>query len=347
MGMHPKQRAHDSVKLYRLSAAGSLDNLRQLTEEQPKIDADQVLVRIHAVSLNARDLMMVFGPQPYGPKSDIILASDGAGEVVACGSEVTDVTIGTRVVLPFRPGWIDGPIDPAFIGGDLGGAVDGVLAEYVAISARAIVHIPDEIGFVAAATLPCAGVTAWSALTRGAPIAKGGSVLVMGSGGVSVFALQIAKAMGCAVIATTSREEKASVLRDLGADHVINYNTTPNWEMEVRELTQGRGVDRVVEVGGAGSLPKSMAALAPEGEVALIGLLDNPMNLISPIPLMSTMGVVRGISVGSRADLVDLSTFMVGRFEPRIDRIFDFTELKDALSYLAGRQHIGKIVIRI
>lgn len=332
---------------YRLCAPGSLDNLVKRQEHQPDIGPNDVLVRIRAVSLNARDLMMVHGPQPYGPKPDIIPVSDGAGEVVACGSAVSHLTPGTRVVLPFRPGWIDGPFNPADVATDLGGAVDGVLCEYVAIAARAAVPIPDDMSFETAATLPCAGVTAWSALTRGSPVRDGSHVLVLGTGGVSIFALQIARAMGCTVIATTSSDAKAKSLIALGADHVINYVTTPDWSAAVRDVTCGRGVDRVVEVGGAGSLPQSMQALAPEGEIALIGLLDNPMNTISPLRLMSNMGVVRGISVGSRADLVALMARMHGSFVPAIDRVFEFEEAPQALAYLATRQHVGKIVIRV
>ncbi len=335
------------MQLYRLREPGSLDNLVLCEEDQPVAAPDQVLVRIRAASLNARDLMMVFGPQPYGPRPGIIPLSDGAGEIVACGSAVEGLAPGMRVVLPFRPGWIDGRYDPAQIATDLGGAVDGVLAEYVAIAANAVVPLPDEVTFEQAATLPCAGVTAWSALTRGAPLAAGASVLVMGSGGVSIFALQIARAMGLSVIATTSSDAKAATLRELGADHVLDYVADPEWEVRVRELTGGRGVDRVVEVGGAGSLPRSMAALAPEGEIALIGLLDNPTATVSPLPLMSSMGAVRGVSVGSRADLAGLLELMRGRFEPRIDQIFGFDEAREALACLASRQHVGKIVIRM
>jgi NADPH:quinone reductase-like Zn-dependent oxidoreductase len=332
---------------YRLSAPGSLNNLIKRQERQPDIGPDDVLVRIRAVSLNARDLMMVHGPQPYGPKPDIIPVSDGAGEIVACGSAVSNLTPGTRVVLPFRPGWIDGPFEPADVATDLGGAVDGVLCEYVAIAARAVVPIPDDMSFEAAATLPCAGVTAWSALTRGSPVRAGSHVLVLGTGGVSIFALQIARAMGCTVIATTSSDAKSRSLMALGADHVINYATTPDWSAAVHDTTGGRGVDKVVEVGGAGSLPQSMKSLAPEGEIALIGLLDNPMNTISPLPLMSIMGAIRGISVGSRADLVALLAQMHQSFAPVIDRVFDFDEAPEALAYLATRQHIGKVVIRV
>lgn len=335
------------MELYRLRAPGSLDHLVRVQEAVPSIGPDEVLVRMRAVSLNARDLMMVFGPQPYGPRPDIVPASDGAGDIVACGAAVAHLTPGTRVVLPFRPGWIDGPFDPAQMRTDLGGAVDGVLSQFVAIAARAVVTLPAEVSYEQAATLPCAGVTAWSALTRGSALGPGASVLVLGSGGVSAFALQIAKALGCTAIATTSTESKADALRALGADHVLIQAANPDWAGPVRELTGGRGVDRVVEVGGAGSLPKSMAALAPEGEIALIGLLDNPMNTISPLPLMSSMGVIRGVSVGSRADLAALLSFMCGRFEPKIDRIFEFNQAREAFAYLASHQHVGKVVIRV
>jgi NADPH:quinone reductase-like Zn-dependent oxidoreductase len=334
------------MHLYRLSTAGSLDNLVKLQEKRPDIAADEVLIRIHAVSLNARDLMMVFGPQPYGSKTNIVPTSDGAGDVVACGSAVTDIAPGMRVVLPFRPAWLDGPFDPAQMNTDLGGAVDGVLSEYVAFPANAVVELPADISYEQGATLPCAGVTAWTALTRGASLYPGSTVLVLGTGGVSIFALQIAKAMGYTVIATTSSEAKSETLRALGADHIVNYVANPDWDVKVRELTCGRGVDRVVEVGGAGTLTKSMAVLAPEGEVALIGLLDNPMNLLSPLPLMSCMGVIRGISVGSRADLAALLNLMHGQFRPKIDKIFRFDEARQAFAYLASRKHVGKVVIR-
>lgn len=335
------------MHLYRLSSAGSLDNLVKLEEAEPVIGPNDVLVQIHAVSLNARDLMMVYGPQPYGPKPDIIPTSDGAGEVVACGAGVTHVKVGARVVIPFRPAWLDGPLHTAMLGSDLGGAVDGVLAQYVAIAADAVVELPDSVSYEAAATLPCAGVTAWSAIMQGAAVAPGSVVLVLGTGGVSIFALQIAKAIGCTVIATTSSDAKMQALRDLGADHVINYAQNPEWSQAVLELTGGRGAERIVEVGGAGSLPKSMASLAPQGEIALIGLLDNPMNTISPLPLMAGMGVLRGISVGSRADLTGLIALMAGRFEPVIDKVFSFAQARDALTYLAARSHVGKIVITL
>lgn len=335
------------MRLYRLRDHGSIDNLVIEEGPEPEVAPDEVRVRIRAVSLNARDLMMVFGPSPYGPKPGIIPVSDGAGEIVACGSAVTDLTVGTRVVLPFRPGWIDGPLQAGSIATDLGGAVDGVLAEQVAVAARAVVPLPDTLSFEEAAAMPCAGVTAWSALDRGAALGPGQTVLVMGTGGVSIFALQIARAKGCRVIATTSDDAKADRLRALGASDVINYRDHPEWSAQVLELTDGRGVDRVVEVGGAGTLSQSMAALAPEGEIALIGLLADPMSAISPLLLMRTMGVVRGISVGSRADLAALVACAARHFKPVIDRVFAFDEAPAAVAHLAARQHFGKVVIRV
>lgn len=335
------------MKLYRLRDHGSFDHLAMEEASPPPIGADEVLVRIRAAALNARDLMIAMGPSPYGPRPGLIPLSDGAGEVIACGASVTGLAPGARVVIPFRPGWIDGPFDPAAIATDLGGAVDGVLAEQVAVPARAVVPLPDGMSFEQAATLPCAGVTAWAALDRGAALGAEHCVLVMGTGGVSLFALQIARARQCRVIATTSSEAKARRLRDLGIDDVIDYRAHPEWDARVRELTGGRGVDRIVEVGGAGTLPRSMAALAPEGEIALVGLLDDPASLVSPLPLMRTMGSIRGISVGSRADLVGLIGCAAAHFAPVIDRIFDFGEARDAFAYLASRRHFGKVVIRV
>jgi len=335
------------MRRYHLLDHGAIANLVCKDVRMPEPAHDEVIVAIRAVSLNARDLMMVFGPSPYGPKPGIVPVSDGAGEIVRCGSQVETRNVGDRVVLPFRPGWLDGPLQARSTATDLGGAVDGVLSEYVAIKAQAVVPIPSAMTFESAATLPCAGVTAWTALRLGAALKQGDSVLVLGTGGVSIFALQIAKAFGCQVIATTSADAKAERLQALGVDIVFNYTAEPEWDRAVLEATNGRGVDRIVEVGGAGTLPRSMACLAPQGEIALVGLLDNPLNTISPLPLMRKMGVLRGISVGSRAHLAELVDFAAANFDPVIDQVFPFDEAPEAFAYLASRQHFGKVVIRI
>lgn len=335
------------MRRYRLTEHGSFDNLRMEEVPSPPCGRDEVVVRIRAVALNYRDLLVILGPPPYGPKPGIVPGSDGAGEIVAVGGGVTDWALGDRVVIPFRPGWIDGPLAPGSVLTDLGGAVDGVMTEELAVAASAPVHIPNHMSFEEAASLPCAGVTAWSALARGKPLMVSDTVLVLGSGGVSVFALQIAKSIGCRVIATTSSKAKIAKLVELGADEVIDANVHPDWEQEVLRLTAQRGVDRVVEVGGAGTLPRSITCLASEGEISLIGLLDNPANTISPLGLMRTTGVIRGISVGSRADLEGLVACAKKNFKPIIDRVFEFDEATQALAYLASQQHIGKIVIRV
>ena len=335
------------MKLYRLAQHGSLDHLTLVGEPAPAPASDEVLVRIRAASLNARDLMVILGPSPYGPRPGLIPLSDGAGEVVAIGSEVTGWAEGDRAVLPFRPGWIDGPLEPQMIATDLGGGVDGVLAEYVTVKARALVRLPEAVSFEAAAALPCAGVTAWNAIRQGAAPLAGDVVLVQGTGGVSIFALQIAKALGCRVIATTSSDARAERLLALGADHVVNYRDRSDWDAAVLDLTGAKGASRIVEIGGAGTLPRSMTCLASQGEIALVGLLDNPMDTISPLPLMRGMGVLRGISVGSRAHLAALVAFMADRFEPVIDSVFGFEQATEALGHLAARQHFGKVVLRI
>ena len=335
------------MRRYRLNDHGSIENLVVEHVPPPACGANDVIVRIRAVSLNYRDLLVVLGPPPYGATPGIVPISDGAGEIVAAGGAVSGWKVGDRVVIPFRPGWIDGPLQAGAISSDLGGAVDGVLTEQFAIGARALVRIPDTMSFEEAAALPCAGVTAWTALDRGKPLQPGDTVLVLGSGGVSVFALQIAKGLGCRVIATTSSAEKAARLVALGADIVIDYRRHANWEQEVVRLSGGRGVDRVVEVGGAGTLARSIRCLASEGEIALIGLLDNPSNTISPLGLMRTMGVIRGISVGSRADLQALVAFAAAHFSPVIDRVFEFEQARQALAYLASQQQVGKVVIRV
>lgn len=335
------------MKRYRLTGHGSVENLVLGDEPVPPVGPDQVLVRMRAASLNARDLLVANGPSPYGPRPGLVPLSDGAGEIAEIGAAVAGWSPGDRVVLPFRPAWLDGPLQPSMIASDLGGALNGVLTEYVTIAADALVAIPAGIGFEAAACLPCAGVTAWNALQYGNAPNVGEFVLVLGTGGVSIFGLQIAKAMGCWVIATTSSGAKVERLRALGADMVINHRDCADWGRAVLEATGGLGVARIVEVGGAGTLPQSMSCIAPHGEIALVGLLDNPLDTISPLPLMRSMGVLRGISVGSRADLAALVEFTAANFEPVIDRVFAFDEVHDALAHLASGRHFGKVVIRI
>jgi alcohol dehydrogenase len=335
------------VRAYRLRDHGAIDNLELVEAPAPTPGPGEVVVRMRAASLNPRDLMVILGPSPYGPRPGLTPLSDGAGEVLRVGEGVEALRPGDRVVAAFRPGWIDGPLDPAAIAGDLGGGADGVLAEEVCLRADGVVRLPDSLSFEAAATLPCAAVTAWRALDP-PRLSSAQTVLIQGTGGVSLFALQLARNCGCRVIATTSSPAKAELLRGLGADVVIDRRAEPEWGPAVRAATGGRGVDRIVEVGGAGSLPQSFAAATHGGEIALVGLLSDPMGQVSPLAVMSRMLTLRGVLVGSRADLeavVDLAAG--GRLKPVIDQQFAFEDARAALRRLQQQAHVGKIVIRI
>ena len=321
--------------------------LRLRDDAIPRPGSGQVVVRMRAASLNYRDLLAALGQLP-GVKAGLIPLSDGAGEVAAVGEGVYRVKVGDRVVPCFNQSWISGRPEPEFMRAMLGGNVDGVLAEYVLLDQQGLEKLPDSLSFHEAATLPCAAVTAWSALHCGLPLLAGQTVLVQGSGGVSIFALQLAKAFGCRVIATTSSERKAERLRELGADAVVNYAKTPEWGAAVRELTGGRGVERIVEVGGPGTLEQSIACCGFNAQIALVGFVGGLGAQINPRLLMRSGLSTHSIAVGSRTDLANLlvaiETMKLG---PVIDRVFAFTEAVQAFRYLEGRGHFGKIVVDI
>lgn len=301
-----------------------------------------------AVSLNFRDLMVIEGPSPYGEKPGLIPVSDGAGVVVAVGPGVDHVRPGDMVVAAFRPGWIDGRIGADRRSADLGGGSDGVLATHVVLPAEALVPKPAALSFEEAACFPCAGVTAWNAVFGGRGLEPCQSLLVQGTGGVSLFALQFARAAGQRVIATTSSADKANLLRALGADHVIDYRSDLEWDKAVLNATGGQGVDRVVEVGGAATFARSMACTRFGGEISVVGVLEGAGGQISPMAFIGRMLTVRGISVGSRAMLeAAMASAVSTGFRPVIDKVFAFDEAKEALSHFKGRGHIGKVVIRI
>src|SRR5215468_10891144 len=258
------------MKSYHANSGAGLAGLTIKERDQPKAGAGEALIRVRANSLNFRELSILRGNYPLPVKQDVVMASDGAGEVVAVGDGVTRAKVGDRVAVAMFPRWIDGPFAWEYAL-QIGGSLDGMLTEFIALNEDAVVQIPDHLSFEEAATLPCAAVTAWNALTGGRPLQAGETVLTLGSGGVSLFALQFAKLFGARVIATTSSEEKAERLKALGADAVVNYRTHPTWSDAVRELTAGRGVDRVVEVGGPSTLAESIKSTRFEGEVAIVG----------------------------------------------------------------------------
>jgi NADPH:quinone reductase-like Zn-dependent oxidoreductase len=304
-------------------------------------------MRVRASSLNYRDLMVLKGGGRGPTKPGVIPLSDGAGEVAAIGDGVTRVKVGDRIAGTFHPRWFGGPIKPDYLTDRLGANLDGMLAEYAVLNEEALVHIPSHLSFEEAATLPCAAVTTWVALTRDRKVTAGDTVLTQGSGGVSVFALQFARLLGARVIATTSTVEKAERLKALGASDVINYTETPNWDEKARELTDGRGVDCVVEIGGPGTIAMSLGALVVGGHVSLIGAnLSRSGTGLDPLLLTGRGITVGAISVGSRTDFEAMNrAITLHRLRPVIDRAFPFAEAKEAYRHFEGRGHFGKVVI--
>jgi len=312
---------------------------------QPDPGPGQVLIQVKATALNYRDLIVLRGD--YGGQKDgVIPMSDGAGEVVAVGDGVTRVAVGDRVAGTFFQNWIDGPIRRDVMASDLGGGIDGMLAEYVVLDQKGVVQLPPHLSYAEGATLPCAAVTAWHGLMEKGQLQAGQTVLVLGTGGVSVFAMQFAKQRGARVIATSSSDAKLARMRELGADETINYNTTPDWEKQVYALTNKQGVDHVVEVGGPGTLEKSLQAVSYGGQVQLIGVLSGFGGEISPMPMLFKSVTINGIYVGSRAMFESMNrTLENAQLQPVIDRQFPFNEAAQAYGYLQQAKHLGKVVV--
>ncbi len=316
-------------------------------EERPDPVPSQreILVRLHAVSLNYRDQVIARDGHPAGKATtDTIPCSDGAGEVIAIGPGVTRFAVGDRVASTYDLGWAGGVFGdfPRPSRGQPG--ADGMLAELVVLSQEDAVRIPDELSYEEAACLPCAAVTAWTALVDMGQMTVGQTVLTQGTGGVSMFALQFAKATGCRVIVTSSSDEKLKRAKALGADDLINYRTTPDWASAVRKLTGGRGVDQIVEIGGVGTLAQSYRALAIGGHIGLIGFLADVDEV--PPPAMPRSGRLNRISVGSRENFEDMNRAIAQNgIKPVIDRSFPFEQAIDAYQYMLKAQHFGKIAI--
>ncbi|MFH8385287.1 NAD(P)-dependent alcohol dehydrogenase [Kitasatospora sp. NPDC018058] len=332
------------MKYYHLLALSGVDALRLDEREMPVPGPGGVLVRMRAWSLNYRDLLIADDRYGRGMKPDLVPLSDGAGEVVGTGAEVTRWRPGDRVMGVFMPEWISGPADAARTAVALGGPVDGVLAEYVVFDQEALVAAPPHLDFAEAATLPCAAVTAWHALMVHGGLVPGQSVLTLGSGGVSVFALQFAVLAGAEVIVTSSSDAKLERFRAMGAGAGVNYSRTPEWGRHVHELTGG-GVDHVIEVGGAGTLPQSIRAVRTGGRLSVIGVLSQGPG-IDPVPLLRKAVTVQGMQVGSRETFEAMArTIALHRVRPVIDRAFPFSDAPAAYRYLASGSHFGKVVI--
>ncbi len=337
------------MKAYQITQYGSLDGLTETNlPEPPAPGPGQIVVKVHAVSLNYRDLMIILGH--YGPGGEmphgLIPLSDGAGEVTAVGEGVSRVKPGDRVAGTFFQTWLDGHILNVYQKSALGGAVNGMLSEYVLLPENGVVTLPDYLSYEEAASLPCAAVTAWNGLVEQGKLIAGQTVLLLGTGGVSMFALQIAKLHGAQVIITSSSDEKLARAKELGASETINYKTDTDWEKTVWSLTGKVGVDHVVEVGGPGTLEKSLQAARQGGSLAQIGVLSDPTAKISPMPILGKSLHLNGIYVGSRAMFQRMLTaFTVNQVHPIIDRVFPFAEAQGAYAHLQSGAHFGKIVI--
>jgi len=334
------------MKAYELQRKEGFDALTLVERKSRVLAPNDVRVRVRAVSLNYRDLKVAHGAVQRS--EPIVPTSDGAGEVFEVGSAVTRWKKGDRVAANFFPTWIDGDFSAEHHPKALGGGQDGMLAEEVVLHESAWVRIPEHLSFEEASTLPCAGVTAFNALFRSASLQPGDTVLVQGTGGVSIFALQLAVAVGARVILTSQSAEKRERAKQLGADHVLDYKATPKWGEAALAWTQGRGVDIAVEVGGPGTFDQSVAALRFGGTLSLIGVLTGTKGEVSTYALMHKAARVAGVYVGSVGmfDAFNRALSASGT-KPIIDRTFSFDQARQAYEYLASGQHFGKVVIRL
>ncbi|MBN2243827.1 MAG: NAD(P)-dependent alcohol dehydrogenase [Acidobacteria bacterium] len=334
------------MKAYQIEEFG-LDGLRIADRPKPEPGPRQVLIRMQAWSLNYRDLLTAKGLYNPRLKMPRIPFSDGAGEVVAVGTEVTSVKPGDRVTSTFFEGWKSGAATDATARTALGAEREGVLAEYAALDEDGVIPMPAHLTYAEASTLPCAALTAWNALVAEGKINSGDTILTLGTGGVSIFALQFARMHGARVVITSSSDEKLAKARQLGAVHTINYKNTPDWGKKVREFAGGRGVDLVVEVGGGGTFNQSAAALRRGGTMSLIGVLASGggANVLSI--LMNGIRV-QGIFVGSGEMFAAMNRAVeANQMHPVIDRIFAFDKAREALEYMESARHFGKICIQI
>jgi NADPH:quinone reductase-like Zn-dependent oxidoreductase len=341
------------MRAYPITQFG-VDNLKAVELPMLQIAPGMVVIRVHAVSLNYRDLMMVKGL--YNPKMALprIPCSDGAGEVVAIGEGVSRVQVGDRVCGIFMQRWLDGPLTAERSKEALGGDVDGMLAEYVLLAQEGVVHFPEHLSYEEAATRPCAGVTAWNALHHAGeaagPALPGETIVIQGTGGVSIFALQFATLLGARVIGTSSSDEKLSRAYGLGLDAGCNYKKRPEWSKWVVEVTEERGADRIIEVGGGGTFGQSLRATRVGGMVAQIGVLSGGATSepLALTPILHKQLRVQGIYVGSRAMFEQMNAAIArAGLRPVIDRVFSADQVREAFLHMQSGSHFGKIVIRM
>ena len=337
------------MESYLIRRGAGIEGLQRQSRAREQLGPNDVRVAMRAVALNRRDLdiaraqYMGSGGEPFIP------CSDGAGEVVGVGAAVTRFRVGDRVAASFYPSWIDGDPTQESASRGLGGGRDGVLAEEVVLHETAWFAIPEHLSYIEAATIPCAGVTAWNALFVAGRLVPGDTVLVLGTGGVAIWALQLARAAGLNVLVTSGEDRKLERARELGAHATINYRAQPEWHTRVLQLTQGRGVDLVLEVGGRDTLKRSLAAARIGGTIAIIGGVGGGFGgELEPFALIARAQRLSGILVGSRTMAESLSRFVAtAGLHPVVDRVFEFAQAQEAYAYLDTAQHVGKVVIEI
>ena len=315
----------------------------------PELFENEILVKIKAVSLNFRDLLVIKGTANWKPISPRIPLSDGVGEVVAIGANVTYVKIGDRVAGIFLPKWLDGELTAEKYVSPLGGAAkDGVLAEYVVFDDESVVKIPKNLTYEESATLPVAAITAWHAVARRSRVKRGETVLIQGTGGVSLFALQFVHAFGGKPFVISSSDEKLEKAKTLGAVSTINYKMFPDWEEKILELTDGKGVDHVIEVVGGENLNRSLKAVKLSGTISFIGLIAGLSAPINTYQFVTKNVQIHGIETGSREMFEEMNSFIEqNQIKPVIDKTFEFKKIKEALKYLETGAHFGKIVVNV
>jgi NADPH:quinone reductase-like Zn-dependent oxidoreductase len=335
------------MDVWELRDGFGLEHLERGKRSEPTAGPHQVILQMQAASLNYRDLVVVRGG--YGPRvtTPVIPVSDGVGTVVAVGSAVTRVKLGDRVAPMFFQSWFGGPPAPAKFRDSLGGPIDGVLTGLMCLSEEGVAAVPDHLSDEEAACLPCAALTAWSAVITQGRVGPGQTVLVQGTGGVALFALQFAKIAGARVILTSSRDDKLARGRQLGADETINYRSVHDWDRVVKEMTGGEGCDHVIELGGADTLERSIRAARIGGQVSLIGVLSGAMAGV-PLPLVLMRNLrLQGVTVGSRDEFEEMVRAITNhRLRPVVDRVFPFEKVPQAFAHMAAGHHFGKVCIR-
>jgi len=336
------------MKVFEIQTGFGLENFKPAERPEPKPGSGEILVRIRCVSLNYRDYLTIIGQYNPRYKLPLIPGSDGAGEIAEIGAGVSNFKVGDRVVGVFAPMWKSGIPNFDQLRTTMGGPLDGTLTEYRIFPEDGLLPIPEHLSYEEASTLPCAALTAWSALAVEATIKPGDKVAVLGTGGVSIFALQFAKIMGADVIITSSSNEKLQRAKELGADHTINYSEKPNWAKEVRKITGMIGADHIIEVGGAGTLEQSLKAIRLFGHISLIGVLAGGSRDLSLLPILMQNIRVQGVIVGSISSFESMNrAISFHNIKPVIDRVFPFEGSPEAVRYLAAGKHFGKVCIKI